>query len=181
MRADRHYRRHLQRAIAHEGARIGARMTRLYAGAFIVYATVRVAIAIIEAPAEGIDVIPTVVASGASMVVASVTITTLLALFSTLVGAVSAIAVHWLLVRSAARGVRARPVVVGALVSLISLAVGQIGLLPALGFSPLSLPLGTYLFWIGFPSVIYIVVTTWLGRPLWRHAHDAYPAGLPAQ
>lgn len=161
--------RRIRRAIAREGAEIGVRMTRLYAGAFMLYATYRLAIAIAECPSSDTPIAATIAAAAASMVVASVTITSILALVSMVVGAASALIVHWLLARAAARGARGRPIVVGASVALVSLVIGQIGLLPALGFSLLSLPATTYLFWVGLPSALYLVVTTWVARPSWRY------------
>lgn len=151
---------------ARRGAGVGVRMTLLYAALFILYAIVRSTLELLSFPAPDAGTASTILATVVSLIVAALAITLLLIPVSVLAGIVLALLVH-LLLPVAGRGFT----FIGTL--LISLALAfvvadtvQLVLLPAAGFKPLSLPLETWLFWFGLPTLLYVVAAAFEGGRL---------------
>lgn len=149
---------------ARHGAMTGMKMTLLYAGAFTLYAVVRLVMELCVLPAPGSGRMGTVLATAASLITASLAITVVLLPLSALVGMGTSLLLHLVLPQ-----IGSRFSVIGVLA--ISLAVAfaiadtvQLVLLPAAGFSPLELPFATWIFWFGLPTAIYIIAVGSEGR-----------------
>ncbi len=144
------------RAAGRLGASLGARLALVYGLLFIAFAVIRYGVDLRAAPAGG-GFWAGYVGGAVSLAVASLGITALMALVAAVLGTATALcaaALYWLAQRSGA-GVHPAAIGVGVaslFVLLLHLALGQMGL-----WSWSSLLDTTYLFWLGVPTLVYIL------------------------
>lgn len=153
---------------ARHGAAIGLRMTLLYAALFIVYAVGRSLVELATLPAPDAGMLRTMLGTAASLVVASLSITVLLLPVSAVAGIVTSLLLHLVLPRAGGRFTVSGTLLISFVTAMVIADVVQVGILPALGFAPLSLPFETWLFWFGLPTLIYVIVVVWDGGRLRR-------------
>jgi hypothetical protein len=152
--------------MARHGAGIGVRMTLLYAALFALYAVVRSIIELASHPGPESGDAATVMATVLSLIVASLAIALLLMPISALAGAAMELLLRWLLPRTGERLSIVGTLVVGLAVAFAIADAVQLILLPAVGFKPLALPLESWLFWFGLPTLLYIAAAAIEGRRL---------------
>lgn len=139
---------------ARSGAGFAVRLTIAYAVVFIVYALVRSVLRLLPTPTFDAGLVGTLLAYGVSLALPALVIALILALVMTLLGIVTALIVRGLLSVLNPTHAPLSAILVGAAVALVIAALLHVGL----GFSPDSLTWETYLFWVGIPSAIYVIV-----------------------
>lgn len=142
---------------ARHGAGVGARMTILYASLFLLYALVRSSFELSAMPAPESGTAGTLLATVISLTVATAAIALLLIPLSALVGMGTSLLLRRLLPEIGVAKSLGGTFIISLVVAFAVADTVQFILLPALGFEPLELPFGTWLFWFGIPSVIYII------------------------
>lgn len=141
----------------------GVILTYLYTALFLVYAVLRLvfsAFSIIEPPYAAETLVLFVI----SLLLPVLIIAALMGLVAGLVGAVTALVAHWL-----KRWIPVSLALVGT--SLTIAVVVNVLILTQSGSGLLTDKLPTYLFWLGFPSVVYVTYSVWIGAGLARRTH----------
>jgi hypothetical protein len=148
------------------GASLGARLALVYGLIFVAVAVVRYGFDLGAAPPGG-SFWSSYTGGAVSLAVASLGITTIMALLTAVLGTVTALcafALYWLVRRG---GAGVEPAAIGMSVAiffvlLLHLALGQMGL-----WTWSSLLDTTYLFWLGIPALVYVMAALVASRA-WR-------------
>ena len=160
------------RAILRLGASLGGGLALAYGLIFIAFAVVRYGLDLRAAPPEGS--LWLMVGGGVlSLAVASLGITAVMAIVAAVLGIVTALCaafLYWLVKQS---GVCVHPPAIGVgiailFVLILHTALGQLGLWDWSGLLDT-----TYLFWLGIPTLIYVLAALVAGR--------AYPVKVTEQ
>ena len=147
------------------GARIGAKMTALYAAIFLVYAFMRCTIMLLSLPSPDAGTAGTILATTSSLLIATITITLLALAVSMVAGAVTSLMIYWFKQRYKWQIVALEHSLIGFAVAVVMVLLMQLVLLPLAGLYPYSLPAATYIFWFGLPALLYVGV---IGIKEWR-------------
>lgn len=151
------------RAILRLGASLGGGLALAYGLIFIAVAAVRYGLDLRAAPPEGS--VWLMVGGGAlSLAVASLGITAIMALVAAVLGIVTALCaavLYWLAERS---GADVRPPAIGVGIAILFVLILHIGLRQLGLWDWPSLLHTTYLFWLGIPTVVYILAALGAGR-----------------
>lgn len=150
--------------VASHGAWTGFRMTLLYAGTFTMYAVIRAILDLYMLPVPDSGRAGTMLATAASLITAALAITLILLPLSVLAGMGTSLLLHLVLPRTSSHFSIIGVLAISLVVAFIVADTVQLILLPAAGFRPLELPLATWLFWFGLPTVLYLVATGFEGR-----------------
>ncbi len=129
-----------------------------YALVFIVYATIRSSLLVISAKPDA-GILGTMVAYAATLTIAALVICAMMAVPAALVGLLTATLLKRLLSALNPQHTPARAVVIGSATCFAIVVILHLVFQRALGFTIADVVANpeTYLFWLAFPSLIYIV------------------------
>jgi hypothetical protein len=139
-------------------------LTFAYALAFLLYAILRSSLTLAATVNPDAGLLYTLIANATSLLIAVLTITFLMVIVTAVLGIITAIAVYGLLSTLNAHKDPSRAVIIGSATCLGVVLLLNLTLQKALGFSWSAMGGEAYLFWLGFPSLIYIVaggVSSW--------------------
>lgn len=147
------------------GGEFGAALTLVYALLFVVYATVRSGAAIWSAGETDAGILPTMIATGASILWAALFFGAILSVLAALLGALSAVLIRVILAAFNQQHSTWRAVVLGLGFTLIfaGLLYLVLGWGAGLTLTPGSVDALT--FWLGLPTLLYIAAG---GFGAWR-------------
>lgn len=139
------------------GAALGVGLASAYTLLFIMYAIVRSSLVVIRVNSD-VGMLGTLIAYAASFVIATCTITALMAIPAAIVGTLTAFILKRLLFAFNTQHVPQRTVTIGFATCLAIVVILQLGFQRALGFtlSDVIANPETYLLWLGIPSLIYL-------------------------
>jgi hypothetical protein len=148
------------RSVALTGALTGIGLAFAYTLFFALYAVLRSSLTVGSLTPAEVGVVPTLVANGASILMAALATATLLAMVMAVIGMVTALLIGWLLALFNRNHLPVRALVIGAAAACVLSFACQLGvdilLELALGRSLFSLGAATYLFWFGLPALLHI-------------------------
>lgn len=162
------------RGSAWDGAKTGVGLTVAYAVVYTLYAFVRLSLSIQGAMPSG-DWWQTAAASGITFVVGAIFFTVIASVIAALLGALTMMAIRRLLLSFNQALSPRKAVVIGFLVGIVvwlSLTI-ILQVLTDSRFTPEFLD--TYLFWFGFPGLVYVAASSivgWRLNALWHRQHN---------
>jgi hypothetical protein len=151
------------RTITGLGASLGARFAFAYGLVFVVYGVARYGVDLTAAPPDG-NLWPNYAGGAVSLAVASLGITLIMAIAAAGLGAVTALCAVGLQRLLANAEVDAHGCAVGPAVAVAGVLFLHVVLWNAGLWSLSSLLSTTYLFWLGVPSLLYVVAAVMAGR-----------------
>ncbi len=146
------------RTVAKFGFKRAIGLTYAYTIIFILYAIVRSSSVILNQLHNEKTLLPTLFANGFSIVISSLSIATLVAIFSALLGMFTALVIYWVIkVLSQFDISSINPIVIGFVICLIINLSLQGILFSITGFLWVASSPAAYWFWIGIPSVMHVL------------------------
>jgi hypothetical protein len=141
------------------GARFGTFVTLFYAAAFIAAAAGRCFLDLAGGPYPDAGFFPTFTAYVIAMTITGVTTALLLGVISAIVGIITLAVLEMLYALAHVRDPGRRSILGAAATSLVMAGV-NIVVLQLLASRSIEVPWQTYLFWLGLPSIIYVLTTS---------------------
>jgi hypothetical protein len=151
------------RTVTGLGASLGAKFAFVYGLVFVVYGVTRYGVDLTAAPPDG-SLWPIYAGGAVSLAVASLGITLIMAIAAAVLGAVTALCAAGLQRLLAKAEVDAYGCAISVAVAVAGLLFLHVVLWKAGLWSLSSLHSTTYLFWLGIPSLLYILAAVIAGR-----------------